>query len=185
MLADINTGCITSIFSATSIYLVIVFYCVFKEKLSMLKILGVVFIIPCVVFLTMDPKEEAAALETSSMESSLSAEEMSRYGILAVLFGLSAPLLWTFKFTCARRTYERRDFRAFDLGMDSVFFANIYGFIVYAIYLAHNPFKWDEFIEGQIVGVFFLVGMVLDVMAYDYGPGGPINAILSTTMTIT
>ena len=67
MLADINTGCITSIFSATSIYLVIVFYCVFKEKLSVLKILGVVLIIPCVAFLTMDPKEEATvALETSS-----------------------------------------------------------------------------------------------------------------------
>ena len=38
----------------------------------------------------------------------------------------------------------------------------------------------QEFLEGQLVGVFFLLGGVFATMSYETGPGGPINAIITT-----
>ena len=56
--------------------------------ISASKIFGIVLMIPCVILLSIDPKEEASA-------EVLTAGTYS--GILAVGFGVLAPLCWTFK----------------------------------------------------------------------------------------
>ena len=57
LLADINQGCITTLFSITGIYISILFYFVFNEVISKSKIIGIVFIVPCAVLLSLDDKE--------------------------------------------------------------------------------------------------------------------------------
>ena len=37
-----------------------------------------------------------------------------------------------------------------------------------------------EFIEGSIVAIFFILGDVFRSLAFRYGPGGPINALVGT-----
>ena len=61
-----NQGCITSLFSVTGIYISIIFYLKFKEVISVSKIIGILMMVPCVVILSLDPKEvdEAAAAES-------------------------------------------------------------------------------------------------------------------------
>ena len=63
LLAEMNQGCIPSLFSVTAIYVSALFYCKFKEVISVSKIIGILMMIPCVILLSMDPKEvdEAAA----------------------------------------------------------------------------------------------------------------------------
>mmetsp|Transcript_43466 Transcript_43466/g.57526 ORF Transcript_43466/g.57526 Transcript_43466/m.57526 type:complete len:90 (+) Transcript_43466:162-431(+) len=38
------------------------------------------------------------------------------------------------------------------------------------------------FVEGQVTGVFFFIGGIVSPMAYDTGPGGPINALVNTSI---
>lgn len=51
---------------------------------------------------------------------------------------------------------------------------------MYGVYLCSHDFILNEFIEGQIVGVFFLAGSVFSTVAFNTGPGGPINALIMT-----
>ena len=57
LLADMNQGCIPSLFSVTGIYVAVIFYFKFNEVISVSKIIGIVMMIPCVVLLSLDPKE--------------------------------------------------------------------------------------------------------------------------------
>ena len=49
---------------------------------------------------------------------------------------------------------------------------------MYAAFLSTHEFKWNEFIEGQLTGFFFILGCLCYMTAMQTGPGGPINALL-------
>ena len=52
--------------------------------------------------------------------------------------------------------------------------------LIYVAYLSSHEFMWNEFLEGQIVGVCFMLGAFFTAMAYRSGPGGPITALIMT-----
>ena len=52
-LAGINQGCLPCIFSFTTIYIGIVFYIKFKERISCVKVIGTLLMIPCVAFISL------------------------------------------------------------------------------------------------------------------------------------
>ena len=108
-----NQGCIPSLFSITGIYVTVLFYFVFKEKISCSMIMGVLAMIPCVIFLSLDKKVE-------SEESDLTKDQLVMYGGLAVLMGLSAPLFWTFRTYFTRRTINDKSYEINDLAIDTV-----------------------------------------------------------------
>ena len=58
LLAKINQGCIPSLFSTTAIYIAVLFYCKFGEKISISKIFGIILMIPCIILLSIDNKED-------------------------------------------------------------------------------------------------------------------------------
>ena len=51
---------------------------------------------------------------------------------------------------------------------------------LYLVYIAQNEFKLNELLEGSVTAVFFILGDVFRSMAFRYGPGGPINALVGT-----
>ena len=57
-LAEMNQGCIPSLFAVTSIYIAVLFYFKFGEVISPTKIVGMALMIPAVIVLSLDPKEE-------------------------------------------------------------------------------------------------------------------------------
>ena len=97
-----NQGSISSLFSLPGIYVAVLFYFKFNEVISVSKIIGILMFIPCVILLSMDPKEvdEAAATATE--------EEMRLYGIVAVIFGLVAPFFWVFGIYYIRLMIQER-----------------------------------------------------------------------------
>ena len=58
LLAKINQGCIPSLFSTTAIYIAVVFYKKFGEKISISKIFGITLMMPCIILLSIDNKED-------------------------------------------------------------------------------------------------------------------------------
>ena len=57
LLAEMNQGCIPSLFTLTSIYIAVLFYFKFNEILTYAQIGGIILMIPCVAFLSIDPKD--------------------------------------------------------------------------------------------------------------------------------
>lgn len=52
-MAGINQGCLPCIFSMTIFYVSVLFYFKFGEKISPMKIVGTLLMIPCIVFLSL------------------------------------------------------------------------------------------------------------------------------------
>lgn len=57
---------------------------------------------------------------------------------------------------------------------------NIVATALYVAYISQNEFSMSELIEGSIVAIFFILGDIFRSMAFRYGPGGPINALVGT-----
>lgn len=57
-LAEMNQGCIPSLFTVTGIYVALVFYFKFNERITTAQICGIGLMTTCVVFLSMDKKVE-------------------------------------------------------------------------------------------------------------------------------
>lgn len=109
-----NQGCIPSLFAVTGIYVAVCFYFCFNEVISVSKVIGLVLIIVCIVFLAFEKKEEAVN------EFEYSAQEKRFFGGLAVLCGVVAPLFWTVKGYFLRKSIDARDFTCTkDLAIDS------------------------------------------------------------------
>lgn len=68
-------------------------------------------IVPCVVLLSLDEK-------TVSEDSDLSEEEMVKYGSLAIMIAVIAPLFWTLKIYYVRKIVVEKCFIINDLAMD-------------------------------------------------------------------
>ena len=90
-LSEMNQGCIPSLFTVNSIYVAILFYFKFNERITLSQIIGIFLMIPCVIFLSLDKKDDQVS------KNDLTPEEMKVYGIYAVLFGLCGPIMWTVK----------------------------------------------------------------------------------------
>ena len=57
ILAGLNPGSITTLFALTSIYVSVCFYFCFNEKLSAMKVIGIILMLACVAVLAFDKKE--------------------------------------------------------------------------------------------------------------------------------
>ena len=58
LLAEMNQGCIPSLFALAGIYISILFYLAFNEVISLSKIFGILLMIPCVTLLSLATKTE-------------------------------------------------------------------------------------------------------------------------------
>lgn len=76
----------------------------------------------------------------------------------------------------AIRSYP--EYKAFDLGIDSLILENTCYVIMYTVYVvSYAGFNMEDFLYGELVGILFLVGKMCLVMAYATGPGGPVNTL--------
>ena len=96
------------------------------------------------------------------------------------MFAMVAPFFWTTKMLYLRLSEERYHFNLFDLALDAQIYQNLVATMLYLAYVGQNEFKASELMEGSVVAVFFILGDVFRSMAFRYGPGGPINALVGT-----
>ena len=174
LLAEINQGTVPSLFTAGSFYTSIVFYFTFKEVISLSKIIGICFMVPCVVLISLDPKEGQVS------DSGLTSSEMHRYNMYAILMAISAPILWTFKSYCARSAFNNKEYVPIDLSLDQLFFSGLLATIVFVIFALTHDYATHILVEGSIAGLLFTLGSFCTMSAIARGPGGPINSLICT-----
>ena len=112
-LANMNQGCIPSLFQFASVYIAITFYIKFNEAISWCKIFGIFLMIACVITLSFAPKADS-----DDTTSDLTIEDQQMYRVIAVIIGCTAPFTWTFQTFFARRAIERKDFPIFEMAID-------------------------------------------------------------------
>ena len=177
--AEINQGAIPSIFSVTGIYIAILFYFCFNEVISPAKIGGIVMIVLCVIFLAFDEKSESLADDTKQQYT---VQEQRVFGGLAIVCSLVAPIFWTFKAYFTRKAINQKLFTStLDLAIDCQLSLGALMTFYYIVFLTSgHDFVWREILEGSATGFFFMLGAILNIVAYNTGPGGPINALSSS-----
>ena len=143
--ADLNTGCTTSVFCTVySIYVAVVFYYCFNQVISCSKIIGMMLIIICIIFLTFDKKEDAID------EVGFTAKEKRMYGGLAIVCSPSAPLLWLIKIYHVRKTIDAKLYSSTkDLAIDSILAFGLMMAVLFLGYVAtHDDIIMRTFVEG-------------------------------------
>jgi len=152
-----------------SVYNTVLFRITFNERIGFVHTLGMIIMIAGIVFLSIETTQKSGEVSPILGASSKSAAAK------AILIGVLSPGLYTLK-AFAIRSYP--EYKAFDLGIDSLIFENFCYIIMYFIYVFYYAgFVMEDFLYGQLVGILFLIGKMCLVMAYATGPGGPVNTL--------
>ena len=141
VLAQLNLGCITSLFGLTSFYIAIIFYYAFSESISHIRKLGIVFMITAGVLISLDKKE-------IDSESDLTPNEKTKFGLLAILCACCAPVFWTIRTYFLRRLIQDRGFDSISLSIDGQMWMSIIGFIQFLVFLSFYELEWADFVSG-------------------------------------
>ena len=101
---------------------------------------------------------------------------------MSIVMGISAPFFWTAKAyylrLCSSPYYN---YKIFDVTIDSQFVQALLNTIGYFVLtLVNDSWYPTEIAEGSIAAFMFLIGNILAPIALNYGPGGPINALICT-----
>lgn len=155
----------------TSIWIAIVFYFKLGEVLSVLKIIGMFVMIGSGVFLSLDQDKE------ENEDIGLTAEEMKRYGIIAVLISCIPTLGWTLQCYWYKKLISTNRFNATDLAIDQGLFSYSIGFCFFLSYLSMHEFDRSLFLQASAVGLLHVSGNILELMSFETGPGGPIVSL--------
>ena len=129
-LGGLNQGLVTTWLCVASVYNVIIFYCVFREKPLPLQYLGIFLIICMIVTLDLaavGQKDEDEAAVPEVAENSYSKFANCTF---ALLLGALSPILIASKCLIIR-IYHNLGYQGFDLAID----ANIIQYFIYAIML--------------------------------------------------
>ena len=100
ILAELNPGSITTLFSLNTIYVGILFYFSFNEELSRFKILGMGLMVIAAVILAQNESSEGEA----NSDVALTVHQKRDYAILAVIMAFCGPFFWSFRSFHAKKS---------------------------------------------------------------------------------
>jgi hypothetical protein len=120
----------------------------------------------------------ADALESSGLSSSMSGAERTKNNLISLGFGVLVPVFITIKCYFIRKYAE--GYKSVDMGIDALIFEKLCYCLLYVGYVRDHGFDVKQFVYGTIVGVLYLLGKLFACIAYDEGPGGPVNTIMMT-----
>ena len=138
--AEINQGCLTSLFSVTSIYVGVLFYFKFDEVITTVKIVGMILMLPCALLLSLDKKD------VDESDYDLTVAQMRLYGFLAVMFALLGPIFWTVIGYYIRKAKETDCFPIYELAIDTQGWQYLASSCIFLAYLIGHPFVLSELI---------------------------------------
>ena len=104
ILAGLNPGSITTLFSLNSIYVSVLFYFYFDEVLGATQMIGIVMMLVCAYSLSFDNKS-GKVTEEAAENMDLTMEEMRQYGIMAISTAFVGPLFWSYRSYHAKKAF--------------------------------------------------------------------------------
>ena len=154
-------------FSSTSIFMVtILFYFIFKEKVTMKVFIGMLFVMAA-VFLV--------GYSSSARQSS---SELQVLSIVPVLLGLFQGVLNTYNNFCVK-ILGNRGYSSIRITIDYLF---LYSFFPLALYIKEvnygEPYSLENIIVISAACMILMIGHFLAIYAFIHGNGGKTTTII-------
>lgn len=91
-----------------------------------------------------------------------------------------APVMWTLRTYFTRRMIEDKSYVINDLAVDAVLLQAAIQSCMFVVFVMQNEFILSDLIYGSITGLLFITGSICQTVSLKTGPGGPINALITT-----
>ena len=121
-LAGINQGCLPCIFSLCTIYICILFYFKFNERISYIKILGSLLMIPCIALISLGAVPQVEESSETVVSETYTDKQKQEFALLSISFAMIVPLFLTTRAMYYRLSENKFRFNLFDLAIDGQIF---------------------------------------------------------------
>lgn len=191
--SGINPGIISSIFSSTCVFTIIMFYFLYGQKLSLNDWAGTFFIILCVVFISVGGGDSGSEEETveeatrrmlagpsarSGPREKLSPEEANMYLYFSVIAALAAGFVLSVN-TVSLQYCVRVGCRIDQANFDGNFLMFMIFFPMYLIIEYNSPgtYSMRDLFSGSMDIICITIGVIALGKGLACGNGGPMQAI--------
>jgi len=180
----LNQGIISTFLSFASVINIGLFYCFFKEKVTVVQVIGIVIMIGCIVCLSFETsqKGEEDLSETNEDEEYDYSEGPSKLMscVYALILASFAP--WTMSIKQVFIRMYMKEYPPLLQGLDSMILE--YGlFCIGTILLVKDEefyFTWRVFGIGAVAGIMIGLGRIFVAMAVAVGIAAAVQALMST-----
>jgi len=186
--SGINPGIISSIFSSTCVFTIILFYCMYGQKLSIFDFIGIFFIIGSVVFISIgggesDEEESTRRLLAGAGPKKeggvkLTPEEANMYLYFAVIAALCAGFILSVN-SVSLLYCGHVGCRIDQANFDGNFIMFCIFFPMYMIIEYNNPGTYiaRDLFSGSLDIITITIGVIFQGKGLAIGNGGPIQAL--------
>ena len=166
-LAGINQGIITAMFATYCIFTAVIFRFLFNEVLQTKFMIGMLFMLACVCCISL---------------SNLSSGHINTDAILALCFGIIAPLMISITISISKYMTMKHGYNSRDLTIDTFLCLGILEIGLCIQYQVTNPIGYDfrEILFGVIASIFQILGTMLMIYSATYGLAGPASAMVQS-----
>lgn len=171
LLSGLNQACITSLFSVTGFYVAILFYCVFKETISLVKFVGMLFLGSSVVILALSTQKSDDISSTFSINTptaplettpeSAETDNVVFYTAMALGLALTAPLFWTIRAYMIRISSSKPfNYNVVQLSNDSMVLSNLplLSYLLFSKQAQTVAMTKEMLFAGSFVAICFYFG---------------------------
>jgi len=169
--AGMNQGVVSTMTALNALYNLFIFKWVFKEKITLLQFLGMLFMFSSVCLISLNGHEQ-----------SLDMREKEEGGIpeayLTIIYGMLSPLSLSIKHIFVRK--YRNQYKSWDVSIDGLLFEYQIYIIIAIYFFAQNGMNMHDFILGSIGSLFIMSGKILIVLSVANGIAGPAASLINT-----
>ena len=174
--SEMNQGVISTLLSLASLFNIISFYFKFGEKISCLHLIGVAFMLACIICISVEATSSDSDSEFDS-EDNMGVSKVVA-GILAVLCGLTGAILMSTRHFFIR--LYKANYSGVDMGIDgSIVEFFLFIFLLFPLSSEMNV-EWRDIAIGSVAGCLICLGRVFISIGVSVGLAGPAQALMST-----
>jgi hypothetical protein len=109
---------------------------------------------------------------------------LNKNAILALTFGILAPLMISIMITISRYWTEKHAYASLDYSIDTFVLLSLVeiGFFIY--YADQNTFTWMEIVYGVAASVFQIAGTCFMIYSATFGLAGPASAMVQSQAAV-
>jgi len=130
----INSGIVSSLFSLASFYISILFYFVFKEKVTWFEGSGIIFMFLAVIFINLENAHKPTFDEVTGDNPRL-------FAFLAVVMGILAPMTFAVKAYFIRMS-DKYNYDSWTVAVDNYMIEFTFYAILVFFYIGFNDYSW-------------------------------------------
>lgn len=175
-MAGINQGVLLTLNSLAAVYNIIIFYTVFRERITFAQLFGILMMLCCVGLLSLN-----SHMKSENEIHSETGETQRYYAFLSIACGLLSPMALSVKHIFIR--FYKQGYSTWDMAIDGLILEySIY--IMMAIYYifiqANSAFNWSNMIIGCFASLFLMSGKISIALAVAEGLAGPATSLANS-----